>query len=312
MPVLTQKFFFDRIYLVNVVIFYDHAQDKRVQIIQTLIQKYGCDANSFLCAELWDRNTYKNPIAFLSKATHFLFILEDEPLAVSAFLFYAGYAIGRGLPVLLLTSTAPRKLPSILEHFVVTLGITSFESYFIKEKKHFEEDSQKQLARTMLLEKGYPFFDSNFVVAVENNDLEIAQLFLDAGFSPTVCDATGTPVLSIAVRKSLSEMAALLIRAGADVNKVSADRKYSPLMDAVQIGNASNATLLLQNAANPDLQSEDGQTALILAVGRQDGKLVELLVKYGANPALKDKLGMDAVKYAEVFGNKEIISLLKP
>ena len=308
---MTQNFFSGKIEHVNVTIFYDRSQDKRVRTIQTLIQKYNCEANAFLCADIWEQNKYGNPVSFLSKVTHFLFILEDKPLDVPAFIFYAGYAIGKGLPVLLLTSSVSVALPNTLAHFVVTLGITSFESYFVKEKKHFEEAAQKLIAKNTLLEKGYPLFDANFVMAVENNNLEVAQLFLDAGFLPSVCDALGTPVLSLAVRKSLSEMVALLIRAGADVNKVSADRKYSPLMDAVQIGNFENSSLLLKSAANPDLQSEDGQTALILAVGRHDPKLVALLLKYGANPALADKLGMSAIKYAQVFGDKEIMSLFK-
>lgn len=295
----------------DVVIFYDHEGDKRVSIICTLIQKHGCTVNTYLCADLWEQNKYRNPISFLNTATHFLFIIDDEPLSVPAFVFYSGYAIGRGFPVLLLTATAQITLPNILSHFVVTLGITSFENYFIKEKQHFEENEKKSRARHTLLEKGYPFFDSNFVLTVEDNNLEIVRLFLEAGLSPSVCDANGTPVLSLAVRLSLTDMAKLLIDAGADINKVSDDRHYSPLMDAVQIGHIENAALLLQHGANPNLQSEDGQTALILAVGRQDKELVQLLMRYGASPDITDKLGMNAVKYAGVFGNQEIIKLLE-
>lgn len=295
----------------NIVIFYDRVQDKRVQIVQSLIQKHGCEVNAFLCDELWMQDKYQNPVAFLNKGTHFLFILEDEPLNIQAFIFYSGFAIGRSLPVLLLTNSMNIKLPNILNHFVVNLGITSFESYFIKEKARFEAEVAKNLARQTLLDKGYAVFDSNFVLAVQNNELEIVKLFLQAGFHPNVCDTLGTPVLSIAVRDSLHDMAKLLISADANVNQVSTDRKYSPLMDAVQIGDLTNTKLLLQHAANPDLQSEDGQTALILAVGRQDKQLVALLMKYGADPEIKDKLGMSAIKYAEVFGKQDILKVLK-
>ncbi|MEL3908802.1 MAG: ankyrin repeat domain-containing protein [Treponemataceae bacterium] len=295
----------------HVVIFYDQAQDKRVHIVQSLIQKHGCEVNTFLCDELWLQNKYQNPVAFLNKGTHFLFILEDEPLNIQAFIFYSGFAIGRALPVLLLTSSVTINLPNILNHFVVTLGITSFESYFIKEKARFESEVEKNFARQTLLDKGYAVFDSNFVLAVQNNELDIVELFLKAGFQPNTCDALGTPVLSLAVRDSLHDMAKLLVSAGANVNQVSKDRKYSPLMDAVQIGDFVNTNLLLQHAANPDLQSEDGQTALILAVGRQDKQLVAILMKYGADPAIKDKLGMSALKYAEVFGKQDILKVLK-
>lgn len=294
----------------NVIVFYTRAQDKRVRIVQSLIQKHGCEVNAFSCDEVWLENKYQNPVSFLNTATHFLFVLDRDPLSVPAFVFYSAYAIGKGFPILLLASESNITLPNILNHFVVILGLTSFENYFIKEKKNFEENLQKALAKKKLLDKGYPFFDTNFVLAVQNNDIEIAKLFLEAGFTPAVSDANGTPVLSIAVRKSFTDMAILLLKAGANVNQVSKDRRYSPLMDAVQIGNFENATLLLQNAANPDLQSEDGQTAIILAVGRQDKKLVDLLMEYGANPEIEDKLGMSAIKYAKVFNNSDILESL--
>lgn len=298
-----------KLLIVNVVVFYNREQDKKVRIVQSLIQKHGCKVNIFSCDEVWIQNKYQNPVSFLHDVTHFLFIIEREPLHVPAFVFYSGYAIGRGFPVLLLTGDINLKLPNVLNHFVVTLTVTSFEKYFIKEKNNFEENREKNLAREALLDKGYPFFDTNFVLAVENNDLEIASLFIKAGFSPSTCDSSGTPVLSIAVRKSYTKMIQLLLKSGASVNEVSKDRRYSPLMDAVQIGDLENAKLLLQYAANPDLQSTDGQTALILAVGRQEKELVKLLVDYGANPEIKDKLGMSAIKYAEVFRKKEILDL---
>lgn len=294
----------------KVILFYNREQDKRVRIVQRLIEKHGCEVKSFSCDEVWLENKYQNPISFLQDATHFLFIFEGDPLHIPAFVFYSGYAIGKGFPILLLTGEMNIKLPNILNHFVVILGVTSFENYFIKEKKNFETNQQKGLARRALLDKGYPFFETNFALAVQNNDISISKLFLQAGFTADVCDAEGTPLLSLAVRNSYTDIVKLLLQAGANVNQVSKDRHYSALMDAVQIGNYENANILLESGANPNIQSEDGQTALILAVGRKEKELVALLTHYGAKSDIKDKLGMSARKYAEVFNDKEILAIL--
>jgi ankyrin repeat protein len=58
-----------------------------------------------------------------------------------------------------------------------------------------------------------------------------------------------------------------------------------------------------------DLTSKDGQTALVVAVGRNDAEVARLLVSGGADPDLPDKLGLTARKYAALFKNPAILAL---
>jgi ankyrin repeat protein len=100
-----------------------------------------------------------------------------------------------------------------------------------------------------------------------------------------------------------------LIAAGADVDRQSDDRGYSPLMDAAQKGDPVMLSLLLSAGAKPDLRSKDGQTALIICAGRGDVAMSKLLIEAGADPEIKDHLGMSAARYASLFGNADLTAL---
>jgi len=82
-------------------------------------------------------------------------------------------------------------------------------------------------------------------------------------------------------------------------------------MDATLAGEADLAAFLLERGADPDLVSKDGQTALIIAVGRKDREVVRLLLAKGADPDLSDKLGLSARGYARLFKQADILDLIE-
>jgi len=120
------------------------------------------------------------------------------------------------------------------------------------------------------------------------------------------------PLLCLAARGKHRAVAELLLGRGARIDLQSEDRGYSPLMDAAQAGSADLVGLFLESGASPDLVSKDGQTALVVAVGRNDAEVARLLVSGGADPDLADKLGLTARKYAALFKNPAILSLFAP
>ena len=75
-----------------------------------------------------------------------------------------------------------------------------------------------------------------------------------------------------------------------------------PLTQAVTSGDASAVKVALANGADVNERNNGGQTALILAVIFGHTDLVQLLVKAGANPRLRDNLGLDAVEWAQRRG----------
>jgi len=75
-----------------------------------------------------------------------------------------------------------------------------------------------------------------------------------------------------------------------------------PLTQAVTSGDANAVRAALATGADVNERNNGGQTALILAVIFGHTDLVRLLVKSGANPHLRDNLGLDAVEWAQRRG----------
>ena len=82
-------------------------------------------------------------------------------------------------------------------------------------------------------------------------------------------------------------------------------------MEAAQIGDLKTSELLLSKNADTNIQSKDGQTALILAVGRKDVPMVKLLIEHHADWNIADRLGMSALGYAKLFHNKDILEAMQ-
>lgn len=160
-----------------------------------------------------------------------------------------------------------------------------------------------------MLERGISCFPESFITIVLSGDVSSARIFLEAGFSSSLRDVRGVSILSLAVRAQYPDMVRLLLDSGANVNDIALDRGYSPLMDAAQKSDEVMCRLLLEYGANVNLISKDEQTALILCAGRGDEKISTLLFDHGADPTVKDALGMSAQGYAALFKNEKLTEL---
>ena len=84
-----------------------------------------------------------------------------------------------------------------------------------------------------------------------------------------------------------------------------------PLTNAVTSGDEQAVSALLANGADVNGTTSGGQTALILAVIFGHTNLVKLLMKAGADPQLRDNLGLNAVEWAQRRGLTEMLAVLK-
>lgn len=82
-----------------------------------------------------------------------------------------------------------------------------------------------------------------------------------------------------------------------------------PLTQAVTAGDAKAVGAALATGADVNERNNGGQTALILAVIFGHAELVRLLVRAGANPRLRDNLGLDAIEWAQRRGFNEALEL---
>lgn len=293
----------------KIAILYEKTAQVLSETIAQLIEMHHCAVVRYQADEVWNAAVYANPSALLQDVTHIVFVFaENTAVLDSGYVFFLGMGLGGKMPILVLPQDTASLLPENCKPFITPLAIEGFERYFVEEQRTFLKIEEKKRAREQLLHLGYPCFDSNFVAAVEEGAYEVAHLFLDAGFDASLLNGRGTPVLSLAIRNGRYEIASLLLEHGADINLRAQDRSYSALMEAAQLGDLKTAELLLKMHADTDIQSKDGQTALILAIGRKDIPMVKLLSEHHANWLLADSLGMSALGYAKLFNNKEILS----
>ncbi|MBQ0039694.1 MAG: ankyrin repeat domain-containing protein [Treponema sp.] len=176
-------------------------------------------------------------------------------------------------------------------------------------KTYFDVDTQNN-ARRELLSRGLPFTADCMAHFIEKDKPEIVDLVYTAGLDVNSFTEDGVPVLCAATRCGNVEYVKWLLKKNADVNIISKDRGYSPVMDAVWKKNLDMVKLFIKCGADLGVMSSDGQPILVLAVGNGNAKIVETLLKAGADPDVKDSMGMSARNYASLFKNTELVKLM--
>ena len=87
---------------------------------------------------------------------------------------------------------------------------------------------------------------------------------------------------------------------------------YEFFFQSCELGVIENVRILLENKIDINRQNELGETALHIAVAKNDVELVKLIIKYEPKTDLvTNKDGFSVMNYAEICGNKDIISLVE-
>ncbi|BDI33620.1 hypothetical protein CCAX7_56710 [Capsulimonas corticalis] len=147
--------------------------------------------------------------------------------------------------------------------------------------------------------------ETALILAVRKERVEIVSMLLAHGAVVDAADSLGETALHFALSPRNTrglELAALLLDAGADVNRQSHRpaailRKLNapdgapypgttPLMQAAATGNAAITRLLLRHHANPNLRDHHQRTALQIAAGHGRQEVVALLIAAGASVGL--------------------------
>ena len=183
----------------------------------------------------------------------------------------------------------------------------------------------------------------DFFSAIQRDDPQSLSALLRRGFDPNTLDAKGqsglflalrdpspkvvevllkapkikvetrtpqdeSPLMMAAMRGEL-KLAAALIDKDADVNKTG----WTPLHYAASSPQGDQlgvAKLLLENAAYIDAASPNGSTPLMMAAMYGNASTLKLLLDEGADPTLKNQLGLTAVDFAQRADRKEMVELI--
>jgi ankyrin repeat protein len=138
----------------------------------------------------------------------------------------------------------------------------------------------------------------------------VAKELLARGTDPKVDEA-----LIVAASRDNTEVMKLLVDRGADVNRVSGNLGFTPLMWAAQSGQLEAVELLLARGADPNVRERfNGATALVQAASsdRAGPAVVRALLDHGADATIADDEGADALAWAIRRGDADIIALVAP
>lgn len=180
----------------------------------------------------------------------------------------------------------------------------------------------------------------DFFAAIKHDKPDVVRTLLNRGFDPNTVSPDGDPALVVAVREpsfkvidvllespatrvevrtskdeSPLMLAALrghldvcekLIRREADVNKPG----WTPLHYAATNGHLDVMRLLLDSHAYIDAASPNGSTPLMMAAMYGTTDAVKLLLEAGADPTLKNALGLSAIDFAMRIQKEEVVALI--
>ncbi|MBR4824306.1 MAG: ankyrin repeat domain-containing protein [Spirochaetaceae bacterium] len=255
--------------------------------------------------------TFKKIKKSFSETTHCIFLDAGKYLSDSLLPYLCGFLSGRNIPVFVTGYASAKELPAVFSGFKTFATEEKLVRELAKRFVDYLEEETKANAKKVLYEKGLPFTPDCFSFQIAKGNQDTCKLFLQAGMDVNDVDSAGTPMLCNAARAEHKEIVQLLLDNGANVNAISKDRGYSPLMDAIWRENVEIAEIFIKAGADLNLISNDGQSPLILAVGNGNEKICELLAKNGADGKMKDHMGMTAYGYAKLFKKNKIQAILE-
>jgi uncharacterized protein len=161
-----------------------------------------------------------------------------------------------------------------------------------------------------LLVAGAPA-DTRLSVAAMNGDTTAVQALLNEGVDINAAQGDGTTALHWAASRDDLAMTQLLLKAKADVNAKTRLNEMTPLLMAARAGNGRIVDALLKAGADVKSTSTVGTTALMFAAASGNVEAVQALIKAGAEVNAKDNTqGQTAAMFAAANGRADVIRIL--
>ncbi len=301
----------------NWMIFTTEDRESEISAITSLLKRnnaahsiFRLDPNIIQCDfNKISKNKTMSFFEALFKSTYIIILAPDSVLFSPLIMYVLGYTFGKQIPLFLSGAS-----DQFIQHTSMTntISYTSVDELVLKLEENFPlyiAEKAKKSAHRKLFNDGIPFTPDCFSFHIAKNNVEQCELFYEAGMDVNERDSAGTPMLCVASRSGRKEMIQWLVDKGADINAISQDRGYSALMDAVWKSNYDITKILVDLGADVNIVAQDGQSLLVLATGTNNSRICELLAMKGANPLIKDKMGMSALDYARLFKKENLVHI---
>ncbi|MDP3760416.1 MAG: ankyrin repeat domain-containing protein [Ramlibacter sp.] len=183
----------------------------------------------------------------------------------------------------------------------------SYEDFFIAVKR----DEPETVA--MLLSRGFdpdtldPQGHTGLFLALRDGSLKVARALVDwPRTNVETRTANDESPLMMAALKGHADVARKLVERNADVNKTG----WTPLHYAATNGHLTIMELLLENHAYIDAESPNGTTPLMMAAHYGTPAAVKFLLEAGADPTLRNQLGLSALDFATRANRRDAAELI--
>jgi ankyrin repeat protein len=153
-------------------------------------------------------------------------------------------------------------------------------------------------------------------VAVFRKHHKAAETLIRLGANPNALDLQRYDIVTIAAVQNDLEMLKIALTGGAKATNITSRYDGTALIAAAHLGHAEAVRILIAAKAPLDHVNNLGWTALIEAVvlgNNSKGHIetVELLVKAGADTAIKDRQGATALDHARARGYSDMVKILE-
>lgn len=200
----------------------------------------------------------------------------------------------------------------LIAYLVVFFGLShsiagSYDDFFVAIARNNPEAVQSLLNRgfdqNTLSTKG----EYGLILALRDESLKVVDVLLDQPATKVeVRTALDESPLMLAALKGHMAVCQKLIARDADVNKPG----WTPLHYAATGGHIPVMRLLLENHAYIDAASPNGSTPLMMAAKYGSASAVQLLLEVGADPSLKNGLGLSAIDFARTAQRTDSVEII--
>jgi hypothetical protein len=288
----------------------DHADRDSAASVLKYLKTVDVAASAWAVRSNWRRDDRRLD-ELIASATHLVAVYTEDSAEAGWLAFLAGYARGADRPLALYRPDTARPPAGFLADFSLLTSLENLAAFVETERQEWTMVTGRREARRELLDLGVSFRGDAFADSVKEGNVHAVDLFLRAGLPADTRDRRGVPILCLAARGGNRSMVATLVAAGADIDAQAEDRGNTALMDAAGVGAVDVVEDLVAAGAHLDLVSKDGQSALVIVVGKNDAETAAALLAAGADPDLPDKLGLSARKYAALFHNAAMKELFE-
>ena len=183
----------------------------------------------------------------------------------------------------------------------------SYDDFFSAIKRDDPEAVQSLLQRGFDANTVNLAGEAGLLLSIRDQSLKVTRVLLN--WPKTTVETRNSKdesPLMLAALKGLGEVCKQLIKQGADVNKPG----WTPLHYAATNGHLVVMDLLLENHAYIDAASPNGSTPLMMAAHYGTTAAVKLLLEAGADPLLKNNLGLTAIDFAQRVNRQDAAELI--